>query len=100
MEAAGERPSAPILDVDESKDLKVFYHNVAYKTNRVVINLEKMKVCCGSMGCDAIAGSAPALQLCPGIVLLMNLPCCRCEDLEGQAWRMRQSRRCQLHRQV
>eukprot|EP00775_Hariotina_reticulata_P007394 gene7394-7603_t len=44
MEAAGERPSAPILDVDESKDLKVFYHNVAYKTNRVVINLEKMKV--------------------------------------------------------
>lgn len=39
-----ERPTAPILGVDESKDLKAFYHNVAYKTNRVAINLEKMKV--------------------------------------------------------
>eukprot|EP00879_Flechtneria_rotunda_P002008 GHRR01002185.1.p1 GENE.GHRR01002185.1~~GHRR01002185.1.p1 ORF type:complete len:115 (+),score=19.32 GHRR01002185.1:208-552(+) len=44
MEAAVERPSAPRFDVDESKDLKAFYHNVAYKTNRVVINLEKMKI--------------------------------------------------------
>ncbi|KAF6252197.1 hypothetical protein COO60DRAFT_1554631, partial [Scenedesmus sp. NREL 46B-D3] len=39
-----ERPTAPIFGVDESKDLKVFYHNVAYKTNRVAINLEKMKI--------------------------------------------------------
>jgi hypothetical protein len=39
-----ERPTAPIFGVDESRDLKVFYHNVAYKTNRVAINLEKMKV--------------------------------------------------------
>ncbi|WIA11305.1 hypothetical protein OEZ86_002284 [Tetradesmus obliquus] len=39
-----ERPTAPILGVDESKDLKAFYHNVAYKTNRVAINLEKMKI--------------------------------------------------------
>lgn len=40
-----DRPTAPILDVDEKQDIKVFYHNVAYKTNRVVINVEKMKVC-------------------------------------------------------
>ncbi|KAF8057776.1 hypothetical protein HT031_005960 [Scenedesmus sp. PABB004] len=39
-----QRPSAPILDVDERSDLKVFYHNVAYKTNRVAINVEKMKI--------------------------------------------------------
>jgi hypothetical protein len=38
------RPTAPILDGD-LKDPKIFYHNAAYKTNRVAINLEKMKVC-------------------------------------------------------
>lgn len=43
VDAAG-RPLAPILDVDESKDVQVFYHNVAYKANRVAINVEKMKV--------------------------------------------------------
>ncbi|KIZ03379.1 hypothetical protein MNEG_4583 [Monoraphidium neglectum] len=37
------RPTAPILDGD-LKDPKIFYHNAAYKTNRVAINLEKMKV--------------------------------------------------------
>jgi hypothetical protein len=36
------RPTEPILDGD-LKDPKVFYHNAAYKTNRVAINLEKMK---------------------------------------------------------
>lgn len=35
----------PIFDVDERKDVKVFYHNVAYKANRMAINVEKMKVC-------------------------------------------------------
>jgi hypothetical protein len=44
METPVERPTAPIFDVDDTKDLKVHWHNVAYKTNRVVINLEKMKV--------------------------------------------------------
>jgi hypothetical protein len=39
-----DRPTAPILDVDERADVKAFYHNVAYKTNRVAINVEKMKV--------------------------------------------------------
>lgn len=43
VDAVG-RPTAPIFDVDESKDVQTFYHNVAYKTNRVVINVEKMKV--------------------------------------------------------
>jgi hypothetical protein len=42
--ADAKRPEAPILDVDESKDIKAFYHNVAYKTGRVHINIEKMKV--------------------------------------------------------
>lgn len=44
MDTPVERPTAPIFDVDEAKDLKTYWHNVAYKTNRVVINLEKMKV--------------------------------------------------------
>lgn len=61
--ASVERPTAPILDVDDSKDLKVFYHNVAYKTNRVVINLEKMKVGQCDMnihtGCSAVAHPLP-----------------------------------------
>lgn len=35
---------SPIFDVDEGKDVKVFYHNVAYKANRMAINVEKMKV--------------------------------------------------------
>lgn len=34
----------PILDVDDRKDVKAFYHNVAYKANRMAINVEKMKV--------------------------------------------------------
>jgi hypothetical protein len=38
-------PSTPIFDVDERQDVKVFYHNVAYKANRMAINVEKMKVC-------------------------------------------------------
>jgi hypothetical protein len=37
------RPTAPILEGD-LKEPKTFYHNAAYKTNRVAINLEKMKV--------------------------------------------------------
>jgi hypothetical protein len=44
MAAQVERPSAPRFDVDEKDDVKVFYHNVAYKTSRVAINIEKMKV--------------------------------------------------------
>ena len=42
--ADAKRPESPILDVDERKDVKAFYHNVAYKTGRVHINIEKMKV--------------------------------------------------------
>jgi hypothetical protein len=34
----------PIFGVDESQDVKTFYHNVAYKANRMAINVEKMKV--------------------------------------------------------
>lgn len=37
-----QRPTEPILDGD-LRDPKIFYHNAAYKTNRVAINLEKMK---------------------------------------------------------
>lgn len=37
------RPTEPILDGD-LKEPKTFYHNAAYKTSRVAINLEKMKV--------------------------------------------------------
>eukprot|EP00878_Enallax_costatus_P001771 GHUV01001929.1.p1 GENE.GHUV01001929.1~~GHUV01001929.1.p1 ORF type:complete len:119 (+),score=13.17 GHUV01001929.1:157-513(+) len=43
VDAVG-RPTAPVLDVDDSKDVQAFYHNVAYKTNRVAINVEKMKI--------------------------------------------------------
>lgn len=37
------RPTAPILEGD-LREPKTFYHNAAYKTSRVAINLEKMKV--------------------------------------------------------
>ncbi|GBF96677.1 hypothetical protein Rsub_09310 [Raphidocelis subcapitata] len=37
------RPEAPILDGD-LREPKTFYHNAAYKTSRVAINLEKMKL--------------------------------------------------------
>jgi hypothetical protein len=37
------RPEAPILEGD-LREPKTFYHNAAYKTSRVAINLEKMKV--------------------------------------------------------
>lgn len=40
---AASRPTEPILEGD-LKDPKTFYHNAAYKTSRVAINLEKMKV--------------------------------------------------------
>eukprot|EP00877_Chromochloris_zofingiensis_P005058 jgi/Chrzof1/14553/Cz09g07050.t1 len=39
-----DRPSEPIFNVDEKEDLKVFYHNKAYKVNRIAINVEKMKI--------------------------------------------------------
>lgn len=39
-----ERPSEPMLGVDESKDINAFYHNTAYRTSRVAINIEKMKL--------------------------------------------------------
>ena len=38
------RPEAPVFDKDEREDIKAFYHNLAYKVNRQVINLEKMEV--------------------------------------------------------
>lgn len=44
MAAPQQLPMSPIFDVDEGKDVKVFYHNVAYKANRMAINVEKMKV--------------------------------------------------------
>lgn len=37
-------PMTPIFGVDESQDVKTFYHNVAYKANRMAINVEKMKI--------------------------------------------------------
>lgn len=49
MSASPAGPAAPIFDVDERKDVKAFYHNVAYKANRMAINVEKMKV--GSCVC-------------------------------------------------
>ncbi|KAI8475042.1 MAG: hypothetical protein J3K34DRAFT_405880 [Monoraphidium minutum] len=39
---AASRPTEPVFP--DGKDPKVFYHNAAYKTNRVAINLEKMKM--------------------------------------------------------
>jgi hypothetical protein len=58
--AADPRPSAPILEGD-LREPKTFYHNAAYKTNRVAINLEKMKVrvCFVSLTCGW-----GAVQLC------------------------------------
>lgn len=41
--AADLRPTAPIVEGD-LREPKTFYHNAAYKTSRVAINLEKMKV--------------------------------------------------------
>jgi hypothetical protein len=58
----GQAASAPIFDVDERQDVKVFYHNVAYKANRMAINVEKMKVCYWSR---AVSGpNRPASQQC------------------------------------
>ncbi len=62
MAAYGERPLAPILDVDEKQDIKAFYHNAAFKTSRVAINLEKMKVSGSAVwgpaaGCAAIGAT-------------------------------------------
>lgn len=36
------RPTAPILEGD-LREPKTFYHNAAYKTSRMAINLEKKK---------------------------------------------------------
>lgn len=45
MDSGAVRPTEPMLGVDEREDIKAFYHNAAYRTGRVHINLEKMKVC-------------------------------------------------------
>ena len=44
MAAEVQRPEAPILGVEERKDVKAFYTNAAYRTSRAAINVEKMKV--------------------------------------------------------
>lgn len=43
------RPMEPILEGD-LREPKTFYHNAAYRTGRVAINLEKMKVRSGRPG--------------------------------------------------
>jgi len=45
MAGSDAQSFSPIFDVDEGKDVKVFYHNVAYKATRMAVNVEKMKVC-------------------------------------------------------
>jgi hypothetical protein len=49
------RPEAPIFDGD-LREPKTFYHNAAYKTSRVAINLEKMKV--GACTCEGVTRTA------------------------------------------
>lgn len=66
--ADAQRPEAPILDVDESKDIKAFYHNVAYKTGRVHINIEKMKV--RSTACGGRSLGPQLSADCPGVQIL------------------------------
>ena len=58
------RPEAPILDGD-LREPKTFYHNGAYKTSRVAINLEKMKVG-PSRGPAGIGGRRWTLRPRPG----------------------------------
>lgn len=44
MVASDERPTAPRFDAAEADDIKVFYHNLAYRVNRQVINQVKLQV--------------------------------------------------------
>lgn len=60
----------PIFGVDESKDVKTFYHNVAYKANRMAINVEKMKVTLQPSGLIWAAARLAFLTLC----------CCCCRS--------------------
>ena len=65
----------PIFDVDTSKDVKAYYHNVAYKANRMAINVEKMKV--------REACALPWVTCCtPGA----HNPCCCCCRSSRSAW--------------
>ena len=101
----GVRPTQPLLDVDESQDIKAFYHNTAYKTSRVHINLEKMKV--GRWrGRGRRRGGAPPAAIQPGPLRPTStrsphpsaaLPAA---DPQGPPVRLRARRGRQLRRQV
>lgn len=60
----------PIFDVDESQDVKTFYHNTAYKANRMAINVEKMKVTMRLLGLCGLLSCSWALLTC----------CCCCRS--------------------
>lgn len=69
--AADQASAAPIFDVDERKDVKVFYHNVAYKANRMAVNVEKMKVQCASYA--RVCGHQQLFGLNTTLLLLLQI---------------------------